>query len=57
MKLEIELESEQAQRLVEALEETFKELDNKIQHLKGRVRNLELRQKELIKAWADSHNA
>jgi hypothetical protein len=36
--------------------ETYTDLENKIRHLKGRVRNLEMLQRELIKAAEDSRS-
>lgn len=48
MKIDIELTSEQMSRLIDAMTDTYEDLDNKIKHLKGRVKNLEIRQKELI---------
>ena len=41
MKFTIELNHEQAQRLIDAMKDMFDELDRKIDNLKGRVRSLE----------------
>lgn len=41
MKFTIELDKEQAQRLIDAMKDMFDELDRKITNLKGRVRALE----------------
>lgn len=41
MKIEIELDSEQIRRVIEAGEAMFDELNRKIENLKGRVRHLE----------------
>lgn len=49
MKIEVELTSEQFQKLVDVL--TL--YDGQIKHLKGRVRNLENMNKQLVKALED----
>jgi len=41
MKVTIELDKEQAQSLIDAMQNMFDELNRKIEHLKGRVRRLE----------------
>lgn len=41
MKFTIELDTDQAQRLIDAMTDTYEDLANKIKHLKGRVRRLE----------------
>ena len=49
MKFTIELDKEQAQRLIDAMTTTYEDLDNKIKHLKGRVRSLEFVTEKLAK--------
>lgn len=41
MKFTLELDHEQAQRLIDAMKDMFDDLDRKITHLKGRVKSLE----------------
>jgi len=41
MKIELELTSEQVTKLLDAITATYEDLDNKLKHLKGRVRRLE----------------
>ena len=50
MKFTIELDKDQAQRLIDAMTDTYEDLDNKIKHLKGRVKNLELITREMLKS-------
>jgi len=54
MKFTIELDKDQAQRLIDAMTDTYEDLANKIKHLKGRVRNVENMNKLIIKALEDS---
>ena len=51
MKIVIELESEQAQSLVDSMQELFEGLERKINHLKGRVRDLERTRSDHIKRF------
>ena len=47
----IELESEQLQRLIDSNMALFESLERKINHLKGRVRDLERTRSEHIKRF------
>lgn len=47
MKIELELTLEQMNRLIDAMSATYDDLDNKLKHLKGRVKRLEKQQRDL----------